>query len=110
MLVLWGDMNCQIYSEPWTLLNFYAPNYDDDSLVQDIFLKVSGGRQIILIGRDFNFCQYLNKTLSLRDKTESRNLTKSAYSLLMVGKASAAIIILRHWKSPYNAGVETSNE
>ena len=23
-------MNCQIYSEPWTLLNLYAPNYDSD--------------------------------------------------------------------------------
>ena len=88
-------------------MTFYAPNYDDDSFVQDIFLKVSGGRQIILTGGD---CQYLNKTLSLRDKTESRNMTKSAYSVVMVGKASAARIILRHWKSPDNAGVETSNE
>lgn len=49
-------VNCQIYSEPWTLLNFYAPNYDDESFIQNIFLKVSGGHKNILIGGDFNFC------------------------------------------------------
>lgn len=49
-------VNCQIYSEPWTLLNLYAPNHDDASFIQDIFLKVSGGRQNILVGGDFNFC------------------------------------------------------
>ncbi len=49
-------VNCQIYSEPWTLLNFYAPNYDNESFIQDIFLKVSGGQQNIIIGGDFNFC------------------------------------------------------
>lgn len=32
-------VNCQIYSEHWTLLNSYAPNYDDETFVQDIFLK-----------------------------------------------------------------------
>lgn len=49
-------VNCQIYSEPWTLLNFYAPNYDDGSFIQNIFLKVSGGHKNILIGGDLNFC------------------------------------------------------
>lgn len=49
-------VNCQIYSEPWTLVNFYAPNNDDESFIQNIFLKVSGGQKNILIGGDFNFC------------------------------------------------------
>lgn len=48
-------VNGQIYSEPGLSGNFYAPNYDDESFVQDI-LKVAGGRQNILIGGDFNFC------------------------------------------------------
>ena len=46
-------VNCQIYSEPWILLNCNAPNYDHESFVQDIFLKVSGGWQNILIGDEF---------------------------------------------------------
>lgn len=49
-------INSLIYSEQWTLLNLYAPNYDDISFIQDIFLKVSGGREHILIGGDFIFC------------------------------------------------------
>lgn len=49
-------VNCQVYSEPWTLLNLYAPNYDDESFIQNILLKVSGGQKKILVGGDFNFC------------------------------------------------------
>ena len=36
----------------------------------------------------------------LGDKTEIPQLTKSAHSVLMVGIASAARIILRYWKAP----------
>lgn len=49
-------IHCQIYSENWTLLNLYAPNYDNVSFIQDIFLRVAGGHQHLLIGGDFNFC------------------------------------------------------
>jgi len=70
-------VNCQIYSEPWTLLNFYAPNYDDESFVQDIFLKVSAGRQNILIGGDFNFCldPVLDKSALSVSKSKAAKIT-----------------------------------
>ena len=66
-------VNCQIFSEPWTLLNFYASNYDDDSFIQDIFLKVSGGQQNILIGGDFNFC--LDKSALSVSKSKAAKIT-----------------------------------
>ena len=57
-------INCRIFSEQWSLLNLYAPNYDDELFVQEIFLKVAGGQQNILIGGDFNF--RLDPTLEKR--------------------------------------------
>ncbi len=36
-------INWQIYSENCMLLNLYAPNHDDASFMQEIFLKASGG-------------------------------------------------------------------
>ena len=70
-------VNCQIYSEPWTLLNLYAPNYDDESFVQDIFLKVSAGRQNILMGGDFNFCldPVLDKSALSVSKSKATKIT-----------------------------------
>ena len=70
-------VNCQIYSEPWTLLNLYAPNYDDDVFVQDIFLKVSGGGKNILIGGDFNFCldPLLDKSALSVSKSKAAKIT-----------------------------------
>lgn len=70
-------VHCQIYSEPWTLLNLYAPNYDDESFIQDIFLKVSGGRQNILVGGDFNFCldPVMDKSTSTVSKTKAAKTT-----------------------------------
>ena len=38
----------------------------------------------------------------LGDNTETPTLTRSSYSVVMVGIASAARMILRHWKSPVN--------
>jgi len=46
-------INCGIFSEKWSLLNLYAPNYDDELLMQDISLKVAVGQRNILIGGDF---------------------------------------------------------
>ena len=70
-------VNCQIYSEPCTLLNFYAPNYDDESFVQDIFLRVSGGQQDILVGGDFNFCldPLLDKSALSVSKSKAAKIT-----------------------------------
>lgn len=45
-----------MYSETWTFLNVYAPNDDDHSFIQELFLKVSECSGNILIGGDFNFC------------------------------------------------------
>lgn len=72
-------VNCQIYSEPWTLLNLYAPNYDDESFVRDIFMKVSGGQQNILVGGDFNFCldPILDKSATTISKTKAAKTTLS---------------------------------
>lgn len=72
-------INCLIYSEQWTLLNLYAPNYDDTSFIQDIFLKVSGGRDHILMGGDFNFCldPILDKSATSTAKSKSASTTLS---------------------------------
>ena len=72
-------VNCQIYSEPWTLLNLYAPNYDDESFIQDIFMKVSGGQQNILVGGDFNFCldPILDKSATTTSKSKAAKTTLS---------------------------------
>lgn len=45
-------VNCRIFSEQWSLLNLYAPNYDDEIFMQNMFLKAAGGQQNILIGGD----------------------------------------------------------
>lgn len=44
------------HSETWTFLMSHAPNYNDQSFIQEIFLKVSESSGNILIGGDFNFC------------------------------------------------------
>lgn len=48
-------VNCRIFSEQWSLLNLYAPNYDDEVFMQNIFLKVAGGQQNILMGGTSTF-------------------------------------------------------
>lgn len=45
-----------IYSEQWTFLNIYAPNYDDHLFMQTIFLSISQASGSVLVGGDFNFC------------------------------------------------------
>ena len=72
-------INCQIYSEQWTFLNLYAPNYDDISFIQDIILKVSGGHEHFLTGGDFNFCldTILDKSATSTSKSKSASTTLS---------------------------------
>ena len=72
-ILIQGNM----YSETWTLLNVYAPNYDDHSFIQELFLKVTECSGNILIGRDFNFC--LDPVL---DSNTVVTRTKSARSAL----------------------------
>ncbi len=64
-------VNCRIFSEKWSLLNLYAPNYDDDMFMQDIFLKIADGQHNVLIGGDFNFC--LDPALDKSSKTITRS-------------------------------------
>ena len=46
----------QMYSEHWSLLNIYAPNFDDPSFIQNIFLHIAQASGVLLIGGDWNFC------------------------------------------------------
>ena len=49
-------INCQIFSELWTLMNFYAPNENDVKFIQETSLKLADAHDKILIGGDFNLC------------------------------------------------------
>lgn len=70
-------INCQMYSEHWTRLNLYAPNYNDISFIQNIFLKASEGHQHMLIGGDFNFCldPSLDKSATATVRTKAAKTT-----------------------------------
>ncbi len=46
----------QMYSESWTFMNIYAPNFDDHLFVQEVFLQVSQASGFYLVGGDLNFC------------------------------------------------------
>uniref|UniRef100_A0A3Q3BNZ9 Reverse transcriptase domain-containing protein n=1 Tax=Kryptolebias marmoratus TaxID=37003 RepID=A0A3Q3BNZ9_KRYMA len=46
----------QMYSESWTFMNIYAPNYDDSLFIQDVFLQISQAQGFLVVGGDFNFC------------------------------------------------------
>ena len=65
----------QMYSESWSLLNLYAPNFDDPAFFQNIFLLTAQAQGVLLIGGDFNFC--LDSTLD-RSSNKPVSLTKAA--------------------------------
>lgn len=65
----------QMYSECWSLLNIYAPNFDDPAFIQNIFLHIAQATGIILVGGDFNFC--LDTVLD-RSSNNPFSLTKAA--------------------------------
>lgn len=45
-----------MYSEYWALLNIHAPNFDDLSFIQNMFLHIAQASGVLLTGGDFNFC------------------------------------------------------
>lgn len=65
----------QMYSESWTFMNIYAPNFDDHPFMQEIFLQVSQVPGFHLVGGDLNFC--LDTVLD-RSSDRPCPLTKSA--------------------------------
>lgn len=52
--IYWLKVICTL--KPGHSLTSHAPNYNDQSFIQEIFLQVSESSGDILIGRDFNFC------------------------------------------------------
>lgn len=72
-------VNCRIFSEEWSLLNLYAPNYDDETFMQDIFLKIACGQHNVLVGGDFNFCldPALDKSSKIITKSKAAKTTRN---------------------------------
>lgn len=72
-------VNCRIFSEQWSLLNLYAPNYDDEVFMQNMFLKVAGGQQNILMGGTSTFAGSYNGQI---DKEHSKLKSSQDHSIV----------------------------
>ena len=59
-----------MFSESWTLLNIYAPNFDDHMFIQNVFLQVAQAPPgWLLVEGDFNcFLRYSSDKPSLLTK------------------------------------------
>ncbi|XP_069743864.1 uncharacterized protein [Narcine bancroftii] len=67
-------INCKLFAEPWSLLNVYAPNVDDEQFVSEASLILSQAKENILIRGDFNCVldTLLDKFLKVDEKNQKK--------------------------------------